>query len=232
MIELDGAGVVAPSGRRGVPDREILAPIDLTLSERRIAVIGANGSGKSTLLRLINGLRLPTTGDVRVLGHSTRTQARRVRSLVGFAFTDPLAQLLMSTPLEDIELSLSTTSLDRARRAVTAQALLERHGIGHLAHSSIYDISGGERQLVALLSVLSVAPTILVADEPTTLLDLRNREVLRRLVAGLDQQVVYSTHDLEFAADADRVVVVDEGRVLADGPPVPAIAAYQEAMRR
>lgn len=231
MIELDGAGVVAPSGRRGVPDREILAPLDLTLSEPRIAVIGANGSGKSTLLRLINGLRLPSTGDVRVLGHSTRTHARRVRGLVGFAFTDPLAQLLMSTPIEDIELSLSTTSLDRARRAATARALLEQHGIGHLAHTSIYDISGGERQLVALLSVLSVAPAILVADEPTTLLDLRNREVLRRLLAGLDQQVVYSTHDLEFAADADRVVVVDEGRVLADGPPGPAIAAYEEAMR-
>ena len=102
--------------------------------------------------------------------------------------------------------------------------------MGKLAHQSIYDLSGGERQLVALTSVLAVGPSIIVADEPTTLLDLRNKTALRRTFAGLEQQLIYSTHDLEVAADADRVIVIDSGRVAADGEPGEAIAWYETAM--
>ena len=230
MITLEGVGVVVPAVRRGEPDRTLLADIDLNLAERRVCLIGANGSGKSTLLRLLNGLRLPTSGTVRVDGFGTATDARRVRARVGFIFTDPLAQLLMSTPAEDVELSLKATVRNRAERARRAQALLDDAGLGHLAHQSVYDLSGGERQLVALVSVLAVAPSIVVADEPTTLLDLRNRHLLRTRFSDLPQQLIYSTHDMDFASDSDRVIVIDGGRVVADGSPAETIAFYEAAM--
>lgn len=232
MISLQGVSVVVPGVRREDPQRVLLDNISLELTERRIAVVGANGSGKSTLLRLLNGLRMPTSGRVVVEGHDTATEAKQVRAAVGFVFTDPLAQLLMSTPIEDVELSLRGRIRNRAARTQRAEQLLIDRGLGHVAHQSIYDLSGGERQLVALTSVLAVEPAIVVADEPTTLLDLRNKLMLRRVLAELEQQVIYSTHDLDIAADADRVIVVDGGVIVADGDPVVAIDQYAQAMAR
>lgn len=230
MISLHAATVVIPAVRRGEPVRVLLHPLTLDLAEPRIALVGANGSGKSTLLRLLNGLRHPTSGSVTVGGLDTVKDAQAVRARVGFVFTDPLAQLLMSTPIEDVELSLRGRVKGRAERTRIAQRLLEERGLGHLAHLSIYDLSGGERQLVALTSVLAVEPSILVADEPTTLLDLRNRRALRRTFAELGQQIIFSTHDLDIAADADRVIVVHEGRVVADAAPAEALAAYEAVL--
>lgn len=231
MIELEGVSVVVPGSRHGQPDRTLLDDVTLRLAEHRICVIGANGSGKSTLLRLLNGMRQPTTGAVRVDGHSTAEDVRAVRARVGFVFTDPLAQLLMPTPLEDVELSLRAEVRNGRERSRRARELLDARGLGHLAHQSIYDLSGGERQLVALTSVLAVQPSVVVADEPTTLLDLRNKFALRAVLAELPQQVVYSTHDMDVAADAQRVLVVDGGRIVADGPPQEAIASYEAAMQ-
>lgn len=230
MIQLRDVRVVVPALRQGDPDRVLLDDVNLDLGERRIAVIGANGSGKSTLLRLLNGLRTVTSGQVLVDGLDADKDGKAVRQKVGFIFTDPLAQLLMSTPVEDIELSLRGRIRDRKQRTARAHALLEERGIGHVAHQSIYDLSGGERQLVALTSVLSIEPAIVVADEPTTLLDLRNKLMLRRVFAELEQQVIFSTHDLDVALDAQRVIVVDGGRIIADGEPRETVDFYARAM--
>ncbi len=230
MIRLDGVQVAVPGSGAARTQRRILGPVDLELSERRIAFIGANGSGKSTLLRLLNGLVLPTTGRVLVGDLDTRRDGRRIRRQVGFVFTDPLAQLVMATPADDVELSLRNTIPDRADRRAGAARLLAQRGLAHLADQSVYDLSGGERQLVALTSVLACGPAIVVADEPTTLLDLRNRNQVRTAISELDQQVLVATHDLEMAADADRVIVIDDGLVVADGEPASAIAAYRKLM--
>lgn len=230
MIELRDVSVVVPASRRGEADRTLLAKVSLTLNERRICIVGANGSGKSTLLRLLNGLRLPAKGNVTVGGFDTVTQGRQVRTLVGFIFTDPLAQLVMSTPVEDVELSLRSLVKGRANRSARALELLAERGLEGLAHQSIHDLSGGERQLVALTSVLAVEPSIIVADEPTTLLDLRNRLALRATFRTLEQQLIYSTHDMDVAADANRVIVMDGGRIIADDAPGPAIDHYVSLM--
>ena len=230
MIRLDGVQVAVPGSGAARTQRRILGPVDLELSERRIAFIGANGSGKSTLLRLMNGLVLPTTGRVLVGDLDTRRDGRRIRRQVGFVFTDPLAQLVMATPADDVELSLRNTVKDRAERRAGVARLLAQRGLAHLADQSVYDLSGGERQLVALTSVLACGPAIVVADEPTTLLDLRNRNQVRTAISELDQQVLVATHDLEMAADADRVIVIDDGLVVADGEPASAIAAYRKLM--
>ena len=146
---------------------------------------------------------------------------------MGFVFTDPLSQLVMPTGREDVELSLRRSIRNATERRAHAESVLERFGLLPLADQSIYELSGGERQLLALAAVLAVDPEVLVLDEPSTLLDLRNRELLRRTLAGLRQQVILSTHDLELALDMDRVLVVDAGKVVFDGEPAAAVARYR-----
>ncbi len=233
MISFRGVSVtVSVTGAPGQrwATRTILHPTDLALAERRVTIVGANGSGKSTLLRLINGLAAPTTGHVLVDGLDPARDGRAVRARVGFVFTDPLSQLVMPTPVEDVELSLRRRIRDRGARRASAVALLSERGLAHVAEQSIYDLSGGERQLVALTAVLAVEPAIIVADEPTTLLDLRNRNALRSVLAALPQQLVVATHDLALARDAERVIVVDAGRVVADGEPEETLGFYERLM--
>jgi len=231
MIRFEQASVVVDDFTSGqAAAKTLLDTFDLTLAEHRVVAIGANGSGKSTLLKLINGLILPTTGTVTSAGFNTATQGREVRRRVGYIFTDPLAQLVMSTPFDDIELSLRTLGMGRPERRDRAHQILAERGLGHVARQSIYDLSGGERQLVSLATVLAIEPSIIVADEPTTLLDLRNRYRLRDAFAELDQQLIVSTHDLELAADADRCLLVDSGRIVADGAPAEVIAHYRSTM--
>lgn len=205
----------------------LLDRIDLRLRERRVGIIGANGSGKSTLLRLVNGLIQPTAGRVSVGGDDTVKAVRKVRRAVGFVFTDPLSQLVMPTGREDVELSLRRSIRNGAGRRQAAEEVLQVLGLLHLADQSIYELSGGERQLMALAAVLAVNPAVLVLDEPSTLLDLRNRELLRGTLARLDQQIIMSTHDLELALDMDRVLVIEKGRLAFDGAPAEAVAAYR-----
>jgi biotin transport system ATP-binding protein len=207
--------------------RTLLHGVTLELTERRIGVIGANGSGKSTLLRLVNGLVQPSSGAVAVDGDDTVRAVREVRRNVGFVFTDPLSQLVMPTGREDVELSLRRSVRNGTERRRRAEVALERFGLLDLADQSIYELSGGERQLMALAAVLAVNPSVLVLDEPSTLLDLRNRELLRRTLSGLDQQVLMSTHDLELALDMDRVLVVEAGNIVFDGAPVQAVDRYR-----
>jgi biotin transport system ATP-binding protein len=225
-VTFDQVSVAVPVDNEPAP-KILLQDVNLQLIERRVGVIGANGSGKSTLLRLVNGLVQPTSGSVSVDGSDTNKAVRAVRRSVGFVFTDPLSQLVMPTGREDVELSLRRSVKNGAERRTLAEAALDRLGLLHLADQSIYELSGGERQLMALAAVLAVDPAVLVLDEPSTLLDLRNRELLRQTLAGLDQQIIMSTHDLELALEMDRVLVIDKGRVAFDGAPSDAVAAYR-----
>ena len=195
MIEFLAAhvAVAAPSSASG--EVTILAPTTLTLTERRVAVIGANGSGKSTLARLINGLVLPTSGYVRVNGLDSHDDGRAVRRQVGFVFSDADSQLIMPTPVEDVALSLRRLRLGRREREERAREILDRFHLAHLAEVSVHALSGGQKQLLALAGVLATDPQVLVCDEPTTLLDLRWRTHVNDLLASLDQQLVHVTHD-------------------------------------
>lgn len=232
MIELHGVTVTVDdlsSPVRGTT-KTLLTGIDVALGQTRIAIIGANGSGKSTMLKLLNGLIQPSMGRVIVDGMDVASHGKEIRRHVGYVFTDPLAQLVMSTPLDDVQLSLRPFIKNRSERRSRALQLLEERGLAHLAHQSIYDLSGGERQLLSLTTVLAVDPAVVVADEPTTLLDLRNRHTLRRAFGNLTQQLIVSTHDLELAAQMDRVLWIDSGVVVADGSPHEVIHAYADAM--
>ncbi|WP_227994620.1 energy-coupling factor ABC transporter ATP-binding protein [Luteimicrobium xylanilyticum] len=215
-------------------ERDVLRGIDLELTEHRIGVVGANGSGKSTLARLLNGLVVPTRGDVVVDGLDTRSQGAAVRRRVGFVFTDPDAQIVMPTVAEDVAYSLrprrGEPGLPAAERAAVVHAALAERGLADHADHPAHLLSGGQKQLLAITSVLVTNPRLLVADEPTTLLDLRNARAVGRLLRSVDQQVVVVTHDLDLLDGYDRVLVVDDGRVVADDEPAPALAFYRRLM--
>lgn len=221
MIVLDGV-----THRYG--DRTVLRDISLELPEHRLGVVGANGSGKSTLARLLNGLVVPTSGRVVVDGLDTRTDGAAVRRKVGFVFTDPDAQIVMPTVSEDVQFSLRRQRLSKQDVGERVAAVLERFGLaGHADHPA-HLLSSGQKQLLALTSVLVTEPEVLVCDEPTTLLDRRNSRRIAELLETLPQRVVLVTHDLELLTGWPRVLVVDEGRVVADAPAEQALSFYRE----
>ena len=207
-------------------EAEILSETSLEFNESKIALIGPNGSGKSTLARLLNGLTTPSSGRVVVNGLDVTAHGREVRRKVGFVFTDPAAQLVMPTVLEDVMLSLRRVHRDKRERRAAALAVLARHGVEDLADRSVHALSGGQRQLVALAGVLACDPEVVVADEPTTLLDLRNSRAVADLLMSLEQQVVVCTHDLELASRCDRALWIEDGRVRHDGSAEETVAAY------
>lgn len=205
----------------------VLADVSLTLTERRVGVIGANGSGKSTLARLINGLVTPTAGRVLVDGLDVARNGREVRRRVGFVFTNPDNQIVMPTVREDVAFSLRRLRLPAADAAARVDRTLDRFGLTELADRPAHRLSGGQKQLLALAAVLVAEPDVIVADEPTTLLDARNAALVERHFAALDQQLIVVTHRLEAVEGFDRVLVVDEGRIAFDGAPAAALDAYR-----
>lgn len=223
-IELRDVTVRLPTGDG---DLRVLDETTLTLTESRIALIGANGSGKSTLARLVNGLVTATTGQVLVDGIDVAREGAAVRRKVGFCFTDPAAQLVMPTAVEDVALSLRRRVRDKDERRAAALVVLDHYGLAELADRSVHSLSGGQRQLLALAGVLAGDPDVVVADEPTTLLDLRNTRVVADLLLGLPQQLLLVTHDLDLALRCDRALLVEDGRVVADGPPGDVVEAYR-----
>ncbi|TDQ49213.1 energy-coupling factor ABC transporter ATP-binding protein [Actinorugispora endophytica] len=212
--------------------RVVLDGISLELGEHRIGLIGANGSGKSTLARTLNGLVVPDSGRVLVDGLDTRKHGREVRRRVGFVFSDADTQIIMPTVAEDVQIGLRGSGIGRAEIAGRVDEVLARHGLaGHRDHPA-HLLSGGQKQMLALASVMVTEPRVLVCDEPTTLLDLRNVRVVTEALRGLEQQVILLTHHLDTLAGFDRVLVMDEGAVVFDGEPGAAVEHYTALMER
>ncbi|GGF32776.1 cobalt ABC transporter ATP-binding protein [Microbacterium sorbitolivorans] len=223
MIRATGLGVSIDGAR-------ILEGVDVSLDQPRIAVIGANGSGKSTFARTLNGLVAPSEGSIEVAGIDVARDKKAARDAVGFLFSNPGAQILLPTPVEDIELSLKAAGVPRGERKARALDELAARGLGDHAHQPAYSLSGGQKQLLALAAVLVRRPRVLVADEPTTLLDLGNTRMIGELLTGgAAEQVVIVTHDLELAARCDVALRFDAGRLAQVGEPAEVIDTYRAA---
>ena len=211
-------------------DRPVLRGIDLTLSERRIAIVGSNGSGKSTFARLLNGLQVPTQGRVLVDGLDTKDKGKEIRQKVGFVFQNPDNQIVFPIVEEDLAFGMKNLGFTADQIAQKTNEILRRYDLeGHRDHPT-HLLSGGQKQLLAIAGVLVMAPSYVVLDEPTTLLDLRNKRRVADAIAALDQTVIMATHDLDLVAAFDRVIVFDAGQVIADDIPQVAIPAYIKAM--
>jgi biotin transport system ATP-binding protein len=221
MIDLESVSVE-------LDGRLVLDEVTVQLDQHRIAVIGANGSGKSTFARLLDGLVAPTRGTARVQGFDVARDAKRMRAEVGFDFTNPDAQILMPTVAEDVRLSLKGSGLDRSTIDARVASVLAAYGLAAHADAPAYSLSGGQKQLLALASVLVREPKLVIADEPTTLLDLGNaRRIGTLLIEELPAQLVVVTHDLELAARCDIALRFHEGRLVELGDPAAVVERYQ-----
>lgn len=221
MIDLESVSVE-------LDGRLVLDEVTVQLDQHRIAVIGANGSGKSTFARVLDGLVAPTRGTARVLGFDVARDAKRMRAEVGFVFTNPDAQILMPTVAEDVRLSLKGSGLDRSAIDARVASVLATYGLTAHADAPAYSLSGGQKQLLALASVLVREPRLVIADEPTTLLDLGNaRRIGTLLIEELPAQLVVVTHDLELAARCDIALRFHEGRLVELGEPAAVVERYQ-----
>lgn len=205
----------------------MLHDLNLELSERRIAVIGSNGSGKSTFARLLNGLLLPSEGEVLVDGLDTRKNGAAIRRKVGFVFQNPDSQIVYPTVAEDLAFGLKREKLPRREVERRIEAILARYRLTGFENRLVHELSGGERQLVALAGVMVMEPETIVMDEPTTLLDLANTKRVLQAIEAAEQRIVLVSHDLSLLAGFERALCFHEGRLYADGPPGEVIARYE-----
>ena len=182
----------------------------------KVALVGANGAGKSTLLLHTNGLLIPSQGEVVMGGIKlTRRTLPLVRQSVGLVFQDSDNQLFMPTVEEDVAFGPSNMRLEPAeiRRRVTEA--LDAVGALHLRGASPFRLSGGQKKRVAIATVLSMEPSVLVMDEPTSNLDPRARRQIIDLIRRFGHTTLIATHDMEMVLD--RTIVMKQGRIVADG---------------
>ena len=197
----------------------VLRQVDLRVQAgERVGLVGPNGAGKSTLFLLSTGILAPTTGQVMLLGKPVAKGSFNPQLGLVFQHTDD--QLFCPTVWEDVAFGLRNMGLDDAQVAQRVDEALAAVGAQQLVQRQIHHLSGGEKRQVAIAGVLAMNPQMIIYDEPSVGLDMRNR---RRLIPILKQSaptVLVASHDLEFLLEVcTRVVVLDEGAIVADGLP-------------
>jgi cobalt/nickel transport system ATP-binding protein len=221
LVEARHLSYAYPDGQTALDD------LSFTLHHgESVALIGGNGAGKSTLVLHLNGVLMPSRGEVRIGDFPiTRENLAEIRRTVGMIFQDADDQLFMPTVFEDVAFGLSHQGLAAAEVQARVMQALETVGAGHLASRPPYRLSGGEKRAVAIAGVLVMQPSILVMDEPSSGLDPAARRRLIRLLAGFAHTKIIATHDLDLVLDlCSRVLVMNRGRLEADGPPAEVFA--------
>lgn len=211
--------------------RVVLEELSLKLVESRIGIVGSNGSGKSTFARLVNGLQLPTSGKVEVDGYDTTKDAKSVRKRVGFVFQNPDNQIVFPLVEEDLAFGLKNVGFSKEQSKQKIDTVLAAYNLQGFKNHPVHLLSGGQKQLVAISGVVMMEPNYIVFDEPTTLLDLRNKRKVAEVINGLQQTAIVITHDLELLRDFDRVLVFDQGKLAVDDEPCAAVKRYVEMMQ-
>ena len=206
---------------------EALRGVDFKIGHgEKVALLGPNGAGKSTLLLHTDGLLLPASGEVVVCGMPVeRKTLADVRRRVGMVFQNPDDQLFMPTIEEDVAFGPLNMGLDAGEVEMRISAAMRAVGAEGLRKRSPMQLSGGQKRAVALAAVLAMRPQILVLDEPTANLDGRTRRSLMSVLGRIDSTCIIATHDLAMPrALCTRAIVIDEGRVVADGSCAEVIA--------
>ena len=185
-----------------------------------VAIVGANGAGKSTLLLHLNGYLTPTSGQVRIGDFPlTKETLQEVRRTVGMVFQDPDDQLFMSTVYDDVAFGPLNLGFPIEEVHSRVKAALETVGVLALKDRPPYRLSSGQKRRVAIASVLSMSPDILVMDEPTSGLDPQARRKLIEMLKTFKHSKIIATHDLDMVLDlCERTIVMHEGSIMADGP--------------
>lgn len=217
--------------RRSDTGKEVLQDVSLTVNRGEwVCLTGANGSGKSTLIRLMAGLLKPTGGTVSVFGQPvTAGTIHDIRGKIGMVFAEPDDQFIGLTVADDIAFGLGNRNLDRGEMEKRIGKYAGLLGISHLLDRHPATLSGGQKQLAAMAAVLAMEPAILLLDEAGSMLDDLAREqfagVLRQLSSTGDYAIVSASHHPDEMAMADRLFMLSDGRVLAEGKPEELLAS-------
>lgn len=200
--------------------------VSFEIEEGEFVVIGgANGSGKSTLAKMLNGLLKPTCGKIEVLGMDVSNEEKvfEIRRNVGIVFQNPDNQTVASIVEDDVAFGPENLGVPREEIVSRVQWALKAVGMEEYAKSTPFKMSGGQKQRIAIAGILAMKPKIIVLDEATSMLDPNGRKevmsVLKKLNEEENMTVIHITHHMEEAADADRILVMDGGKLVMDGAP-------------
>lgn len=184
----------------------------------RVGLIGANGSGKTTLFLLICGILTPASGEIQLFGQPIETG--KFRPEIGLVFQNPDDQLFTTSVRDDVAFGPQNMQLNSEEVENCVQAALSLTGVSALVDRVPQNLSGGEKCMVAIATVLAMRPQLVLYDEPSANLDLRSRRRLIQFLQNSKQTIAISTHDLEMILEVcDRVLLLDAGKIIADGNP-------------
>ena len=195
----------------------VLCDVTLQASERRIGIVGRNGSGKTSLARVLAGLVAPSSGKLRINGVDVVKDRKAALRQVGILFQNPDHQIIFPTVEEEISFGL--TQLKHAPQEATERTadILARFNRSHWAKAAIHQLSQGQRQLVCLMSILAMQPRLIILDEPFAGLDIPTMLHLTRVLHAVEAHLVHITHDPAHLATYDRMIWIDQGRIVQDG---------------
>ncbi|WP_034465556.1 energy-coupling factor ABC transporter ATP-binding protein [Butyrivibrio proteoclasticus] len=201
-------------------NNHVLDDINLVAHDgESIGIIGANGIGKSTLMKLLVGLLLDYQGTIEVAGHPVnKKNLNHVREHIGYVFQDSDSQLFLSTIEDDVAFGPRNYGLSEEEVKEKVDAALAKVHISDLKNKHIYKLSGGEKKLAAIATILAMEPDIIIMDEPSIALDPRNRKNLISILNDIHSLKLITSHDLDFIMDTcERTVLLDDGRIIANG---------------
>jgi cobalt/nickel transport system ATP-binding protein len=214
MLKLNNVTVVYPDKTKAIDD------ITLTVSEgENIALIGENGAGKTTLLLAIVGILELSNGTIEVDGIQLgKKTVNEIRKKTGLVFQNPDDQLFMPLIYDDVAFGCRNFGMPEDEIKTRVDKTLEQLNINHLGSRSSLRLSGGEKRMAAIATVLAMEPSVLMLDEPTAFLDPKAKRTLIEILKKLNHTKIISTHDINFAAKVcDSVIILKKGKIAADG---------------
>ena len=203
------------------PGRTVLQDLSFTIQDGEcVGLIGANGAGKSTVMKLILGLLFSTQGEILVDGIPVKKDTlKEIRRKLGFVLQNSDNQMFMPTVYEDMIFAPLNYGVSKEETDLRVDAVLEKLGLKELKHRYNHKISGGEKRMAAIATILAMEPETILMDEPTAALDPYNRRVVIRTIRDLPQTKLIASHDLDMILETcSRVILLSEGRIAANGP--------------
>ena len=216
MLEIKNLNYSYPDGKEALKDINI--KID---NNETIAIVGANGAGKSTLIKTIVGIFLTDQGEIIVDEEKvTKKTLNSIRKKVGVVFQNPDDQLFMNKVYDDIAFGPRNYNFTEEEVREKVERVMKNLDIEELSERSPNNLSGGEKRKVAIATVLSIEPSIILFDEPTSFLDPKGKRMLIETLKNINTTKIIATHDLDMVKDiCERVIVLKEGKIMADGNP-------------
>ena len=210
----------------------VLDQINLNISEHRIGIIGVNGSGKSTLARLISGLIAPTSGSIRLNKRDVFKDRKAALKTVGIIFQIPDHQIIFPTCVEEISFGLIQQGMTRIEAEKKSKQLLLKFDKSNWSDELAHNLSQGQRHFLCLISILAMEPDVIILDEPYAGLDLPTSIKLKNTIKKLNQQIVMITHDREILEDFERILWIDNGKIVRDGSFENVMPDFEKEMRK